>query len=73
MTPVLHFQPNPDSLWQVKGILVRIVQILKRPHAYQITKVKMTNPLPSYTSECNFNVKFCNRPSALRKVVAQSK
>ena len=46
---------------------------MKTPHPHQVPKAKMIDPLASYTSNCKFNMKFCNRPSALRKPLAQNR
>ena len=42
---------------------------MKRPHPCQLPKVKMNYSLACYTSNCNFNVKFYNRSSVLRRSV----
>ena len=39
---------------------------MERPHP-QVASVKMTDPLASYTSNCNLNVKFYNKAVSFKK------
>ena len=43
---------------------------MERPHPQVASVKKMTDPLASYTSNYNLNVKFYNRLSVLRKRLA---
>ena len=55
--------------WKVavfQQIVVRVYYILKITDA----SVKRTDPLANYRSNCNFNLKFCNRLSVLKTTLA---
>ena len=39
----------------------------KRPHPHQVNKVKMSDLLACYTTNCNLNVKLYKRSPVLKK------
>ena len=68
MTPVVHFQPNPPPFSSLKVYWWGLFKYWKDP--IPISKVKMTDSLASYTSNCNFKVKVYNRSLVLRRLLA---